>query len=93
MDFDEALARARAWVAAPNSRPEPMIAKTVASALVQRIDTIRLDPVDAQSRRERVARAICSACGEKPEHSGDARGNDYRWQDYLDAADAAIAAY
>ncbi len=42
--------------------------------------------------RERVARAICSACEENPEHSGDARGNARRWQDYLPIADAAIAA-
>ncbi|WP_186214793.1 hypothetical protein [Burkholderia gladioli] len=43
--------------------------------------------------RAAVARAICSACGERPEHVGDARGNAYRWQDYLPSADAAIAAY
>ena len=45
------------------------------------------------ARRERVARAICAACLENPDHSGDARGNEYRWQDYLTAADAAIAAF
>jgi len=42
--------------------------------------------------REKVARAICQACHENPDHKGDATGNDYRWQDYLEAADAAIAA-
>ena len=41
---------------------------------------------------ERVCRAICSACEENPDHKGDARGNDFRWQDYADAADAAISA-
>lgn len=43
--------------------------------------------------REAVARAICSACDETPEHKGDAQGNAYRWQDYLPAADAAIGAW
>lgn len=32
--------------------------------------------------REAVARAICSACGEDPDHQGDARGNALRCQDY-----------
>jgi hypothetical protein len=48
---------------------------------------------EQKARRERVARAICAACGETPDHQGAARGNAYRWQDYLDAADAAIAAF
>lgn len=42
---------------------------------------------------EAVARAICVACGENPEHQGDARGNDFRWQDYRDPALAAISAF
>lgn len=42
--------------------------------------------------REATARAICSALGENPDHAGDARGNQFRWQDYLAAADASIAA-
>jgi len=42
--------------------------------------------------REKVARAICIACEENPDHIGDARGNEKRWQDYLDCADAAISA-
>jgi hypothetical protein len=42
--------------------------------------------------RERVARTICEACEENPGHAGDARGNQFRWQDYLDIADKAIAA-
>lgn len=47
----------------------------------------------AQSaKRISVARAICTACHENPDHIGDAGGHQYRWQDYLDAADAAIAA-
>lgn len=41
---------------------------------------------------ERVARAICTACDENPDHSGDCRGNDFRWQDYREAAIAAIRA-
>lgn len=44
-------------------------------------------------RRQAVASAICSACAENPDHRGDARGNDFRWQDYLDTADAAITAF
>lgn len=42
--------------------------------------------------REKVARAICAACEENPEHTGDAQGNAKRWQDYLGCADAAIQA-
>lgn len=45
-----------------------------------------------QNELEPVARAICSACGENPDHCGDARGNDWRWQDYLDVARAAVDA-
>ncbi|MDR8093297.1 hypothetical protein KPB05_38220 [Burkholderia gladioli] len=41
--------------------------------------------------RAAVARAICSACGEKPEHPGDARGNALRWQDYECIAQAVLA--
>ncbi len=53
------------------------------------VDAERRAAVDAQ--REAVARAICVACDENPDHIGDARGNACRWQDYLRAADAAIA--
>ena len=42
--------------------------------------------------REAVARAICTACGENPDHMGDTCGNEKRWQDYLHIADAAITA-
>ena len=41
---------------------------------------------------EAVARAICVACEERPDSQGDARGNEFRWQDYRDAALAAISA-
>ena len=41
---------------------------------------------------EAVARAICVACGENPDHRGDARGNEFRWQDYRNPALAAISA-
>lgn len=41
---------------------------------------------------ETVARAICEACEENPDHTGDCRGNDYRWQDYREIALAAIDA-
>jgi len=42
------------------------------------------------NRLERVARAVCAACGENPDHPGDARGHTLRWQDYIEAAEAAI---
>lgn len=41
---------------------------------------------------EHVARVICEGCEENPDHKGDARGNEYRWQDYVDVAVAAITA-
>jgi len=41
---------------------------------------------------EAVARAICVACEENPDHQGDARGNEFRWQDYRNPALAAISA-
>ncbi len=31
-----------------------------------------------------LAKSICEACGENPNHVGDAGGNEFRWQDYLD---------
>ena len=42
---------------------------------------------------EAVARAICVACEENPDRRGDARGNEFRWQDYRDVALAAISAF
>jgi hypothetical protein len=41
---------------------------------------------------ERTARAICAACGDPPDSTGDCRGNDKRWQDYIEPAKAAIGA-
>jgi len=49
-------------------------------------------PVISSEQKEAVARAICKACDENPDHVGDASGRDYRWQDYLSVAEAAIAA-
>lgn len=46
----------------------------------------------SETKRAAVARAICEACEENPDHKGDARGNPFRWQDYLPIADAAIEA-
>lgn len=46
-----------------------------------------------EEEREAVARAVCLACEEVPDHIGDAQGNAHRWQDYLHCADAAIAAF
>lgn len=45
----------------------------------------------SDSLRERVARAICSSCGDDPDAQGDARGNKYRWQDYGEVANAVFA--
>jgi len=42
---------------------------------------------------EAVARAICVACEDNPNCQGDCRGNEFRWQDYRDAALAAISAF
>lgn len=47
---------------------------------------------EEMSIKERVARAICQACQENPDHAGDARGNKKRWQDYVPVAEAAIEA-
>ena len=41
---------------------------------------------------EPVARAICRACEENPDHRGDCRGNEHRWEDYVPIAQAAIEA-
>ena len=77
----------------------PMNTREPPPAHCPRCDTIDCDcyhdeaaPVN-ELVRCRVARAICTACDENPDHVGDARGNEYRWQDYLGAADAAILAY
>jgi len=40
---------------------------------------------------EKGARAVCIACHENPDHSGDAGGNQYRWQDYVDVFQAALS--
>lgn len=45
-----------------------------------------------QTKLEAVARAICIAVEENPDHQGDARGNEYRWQDYLPVAEKALEA-
>lgn len=47
--------------------------------------------LSAPTARENLAKVICIACEENPDHSGDASGNAKRWQDYLPVADAAIA--
>ncbi|MFZ9296553.1 MAG: hypothetical protein ACO259_10145 [Bacteroidia bacterium] len=39
-----------------------------------------------------VAIAICKSCYEDPFSSGDCKGNEFRWQDYLDSAVDAIHA-
>lgn len=45
-----------------------------------------------ENQIESVARAICAACEENPDHSGDCRGNEFRWQDYREPSIAAIRA-
>lgn len=56
------------------------------------IDAMSLEKSKFMDNREAVARAICMACEENPDHAGDCRGNERRWQDYLPCADAAVAA-
>jgi len=51
----------------------------------------RIAAVDG-STLEAVARAICVACDERPDHKGDAQGRDFRWQDYEAVAQSAISA-
>jgi len=43
--------------------------------------------------KEAVARAICKACDDEPDWDGEFSDNQYRWQDYLEAAEAAIYAH
>lgn len=51
------------------------------------------DVNDVDDKRvEAAARSICMGCEENPDHAGDARGNEFRWQDYRDTAIAAIRA-
>ena len=40
--------------------------------------------------REKLARAICLSCDDDPDGVIVVHGNDFRWQDYTDSADAAI---
>lgn len=40
--------------------------------------------------RGQIARAICIDCEDNPDDVGDCRGNEFRWQDYLTCADAAL---
>ena len=48
------------------------------------------DHLDKPDHIEAVARAICRASEENPDHSGDCRGNTYRWEDYKGPAVAAL---
>ncbi len=64
---------------------------TVSSTIRTQAEVDAEQHAAADAQREAVARAICAACDENPDHVGDARGNGFRWQDYLKAADAAIA--
>ena len=65
-------------------------ANAFARAVIARYAPQQSAAVDEASV-EAVARAICVACGDNPDHQGDARGNDFRWQDYRDTALAAIS--
>ena len=51
------------------------LTNTEAGKLVDSIDWLAV-PNDA------IAKSICEACGERPTDIGDARGNQWRWQDY-----------
>lgn len=50
------------------------------------------EPTNQQANRETVARAICSACLKHIDRHDEARGDEHLWKEYLDAADAAMAA-
>ena len=79
------------YLAALKAQPAPTEARGEDSAGLAA--AWKLKPrATADVEREPVARAICKACEENPDHKGDARGNAFRWQDYLHVADAAIAA-
>lgn len=69
------------------SRVDEFVAAILRTVLARQIEQ------DADENRDRVARAICEACGENPDHTGDCRGNEWRWQDYRAIAQAAINAY
>lgn len=43
--------------------------------------------------QSKLAIHIASSCGENPYSLGDARGNEFRWQDYLDTAQVAERIY
>ena len=47
---------------------------------------------DHEELIDAVARSICISFGDGPDRQGDARGNDYRWQDYRDISVAALKA-
>lgn len=48
------------------------------------------DQIRINKNREAVARAICSASDSNPDHRSLVKGNRYRWQDNLPAAEAAL---
>jgi hypothetical protein len=48
-------------------------------------------PFDDQLTR--VAKSICRACVDDPDAPGQFPGNQHRWQDYTDAAKAAIESH
>ena len=85
------------WLKGMGAMPHPQPCtncsawKTVGSASAMQRQNGKMN-MDHDTQREAVARAICTACDENPNHLGDAGGNAHRWQDYLKAAEAAIAA-
>lgn len=62
MEFAVALARARSWISATGTRPDPMTAKAVAEALVQRLDEQEAEVAAQRARimklENQLARAI-----------------------------------
>lgn len=45
-----------------------------------------------QAQINAAAKAICIACKENPDHVGDSRSNEFRWQDYTSIAEAGLKA-
>ncbi|WP_051246234.1 hypothetical protein [Thioalkalivibrio sp. ALE19] len=53
--------------------------------MVELVESAHRRHVDlADDWKDRAAYAICRQCDDDPDAQGDARGNDYRWQDYLE---------
>src|SRR5690606_31999950 len=85
---DELVARLTAVQAQPKRRYEPSGSLSEYGIFPE----CGAAPPLPEAEVEAVARAICVAREGNSDRQGDARGNEFRWQDYRDAALAAINA-